>query len=80
MKRQGAKQASQVEGLALFLEEHPSFSPELRGEDAVVWGFRVGQCFLTPSEMERLIAIQPHFDAREAMLLLASPQTSARMR
>jgi hypothetical protein len=80
MKGRGTKQASHTEELALFLEGHPSFSPELRGEDAVVWGFRVGACFLTLGEMERLIATQPHFDARETTVLLAAPEPSARMR
>jgi hypothetical protein len=40
----------------------------------------VGGCFLTLAEMDRLIATQPRFDAREAALLLASPSPSARTR
>jgi hypothetical protein len=71
-------QASRLEEVALFLEEHPGFSPELRGEDAVAWAFRIGGCFLTFAEMETLIAVQPHFDAREARLLMASSNASAR--
>lgn len=73
MKRQATMQASQLEEFALFLEEHPGFSPALKGEDALVCGFRAGECLLTLAEMGRLIATQPHFDAREAALLLASP-------
>lgn len=80
MKCQGTKQTSQLEEFALFLEQHPGFSPELRGEDAVVWAFRVGGCLLTLAEMAKLIAIKPHFDAREATLLLASPSLSTRVR
>ena len=40
-------------------------------------GFRVGGCFLTLAEMERLLATRPHFDTREAALLLASPSGPA---
>jgi hypothetical protein len=80
MKRRGTEPASRLEEFALFLEDHPGFSPGLRGEDAVVCGFRVGGCFLTLAEMDRLIATQPRFDAREAALLLASPSPSARTR
>ncbi len=79
MKRQGLMQASRLEEVIRFLEEHPGFSPELRGEDAVVWAFRIGGCFLTLAEMERLIASQPHFDAREAALLMASASASSPM-
>ncbi len=77
MKRQGPMQASRLEEVALFLQEHPGFSPELRGEDAVAWAFRIGGCFLTLAEMQRLIAAQPHFDAREAALLMASSSAPA---
>jgi hypothetical protein len=31
MKRQATMQASQLEEFALFLEEHPGFSPALQG-------------------------------------------------
>jgi hypothetical protein len=72
MKPQGALQASQLEEFAL-LEEHPGFSPALKGEDAVVCDFHVGQCFLTQVE----IAAQAHFDARQAALLLGLPRASA---
>ncbi len=64
MKCQKAMQASQLEEVALFLEEHPGFSPELHGENAIVWGFRIGGCLLTLAEMARLVAAGPHFDAR----------------
>ena len=80
MKCQGTKQTSQLEEFALFLEEHPGFSPELRGEDAVVWAFRIGGCLLTLAEMARLVATQPHFNVREATSLLASPSLSTRTR
>ncbi len=78
MKRPGPPPASHLAEIVHFIEEHPGFSPELRGEDAVVWAFRIGGCFLTLAEMERLIATQPHFDAREAALLMASSSASAR--
>jgi hypothetical protein len=55
MKTLTAMRTSQVEKFALFLEEHPGFSPELVGDDAFVHGFRVGECFLSVDEMERLI-------------------------
>jgi hypothetical protein len=71
MKRQGTMQAHQIEKFALFLEEHPGFSPLLVGEDALVCGFQVGGSFLRIEEMERLIATQPQFDAQETAMLLA---------
>ncbi len=71
MKRYEAMQASQLEAAALFLEQHPGFSPDLLGPDAVVRGFRVGGCFLTISQMDRLIAAKPHFDIGSAALRIA---------
>jgi hypothetical protein len=44
--------------LALFLEEHPGFWPELVGEDALVCGFHVGGCSLTIDEMEKLVTTE----------------------
>ncbi len=55
MKTLTAMRRSQVEKFAPFLEEHPSFSPELFGENAHIYGFRVGKCVLSVDEMERLI-------------------------
>ena len=55
MKTPRAMQVSQIEKFALFLDEHPAFSPELMGDDAYVYGFRVGESFLSVSEMEKLI-------------------------
>jgi len=46
MKRQGRMQAHQLEKFASFLEDHPSFSPMLTGEDALVCGFQAGGSFL----------------------------------
>ncbi len=46
---------SRARKFARFLEEHPGFSPELWGDDATVYGFRVGDCFLSVDGMERLI-------------------------
>ena len=60
-----------LEQLVRFLEEHPGFSPLLEGEDAVVYGFQTGDCFLTLSEMEQLIGAEPRFDAQQTALLLA---------
>jgi len=71
MKRQETTQPSQLELSALFLDEHPGFSPELIGPDAVVRGFRVGGCFLTLAEMERLVTAKPHFDKSAVTLLMA---------
>ena len=79
MKRQATIQADHLEKFACFLEEHPGFSPELKGEDALACGFRIGECFLTIEEMDRLIAARPFLDAGAAALLLASPCPSARM-
>ncbi len=55
MKTLTAMRPSQVVKFALFLKEHPAFSPELIGDDAYVYGFRVGDCLLSVDEMERLI-------------------------
>ncbi len=78
MKRQGAMQARQLEPAALFLEEHPGFSPELQGPDAIVRGFRLGGCFITLAEMEGLIAVRPLFNASEAALLMARQELAWR--
>ena len=71
MKKHGIILAHRLEAFVRFLEEHPSFSPLLMGEDALVCGFQVGGSFLRIEEMERLIATQPRFDAQEAAMLLA---------
>jgi hypothetical protein len=71
MKKNQTLQVEQLEKFARFLEEHPSFSPMLIGEDADVYGFQVGECFLMIQEMEKLIATQAHFNPREAERLLA---------
>jgi hypothetical protein len=39
-------QAHQLETFARFLEEPPSFSPMLTGENALVCGFQAGGSFL----------------------------------
>jgi len=78
MKTLRAMQAIQLKKFALFLEEHPGFSPELMGENADVYGFRVGECLLSVDEMEKLIATQPQFDAQEAAMLLAPSVQNAR--
>jgi hypothetical protein len=66
-------QADQLKPFALFLEEHPGFSPLLMEESALVYGFQVGGCHLRIDEMERLIATRPRYDARQAALLLSAP-------
>lgn len=73
-------QAHQLEPFAQFLDEHPGFSPLLTGEDAVICGFQVGGCFLRVDEMERLIATCPHFNVRQAQLLMTVPAWSRRGR
>ena len=55
MKTLTAMRTSQLEKFALFLEQHPGFSPALFGENADVYGFRVGECVLSVDEMEQLI-------------------------
>ena len=55
MKTLAAMRPSQVVKFALFLEEHPAFSSELMGNDAYVYGFRVGESLLSVDEMERFI-------------------------
>ena len=55
MKTLTIMRTSQIEKFARFLEEHPGFSPELIGENAYVYGFRVGKSLLSVDEMERLI-------------------------
>ena len=57
--------ADQLETFAHFLEEHPSFSPLLFGEDALVCGFQVGQCLLCTDECQ---AGKVLVDPRSALL------------
>ena len=68
MKTLTAMRRNQAVKFALFLEEHPGFSPELIGDNAYVYGFSVGECLLSVDEMERLIdtPVEAH---------LALPQT-----
>jgi hypothetical protein len=80
MKTLRAMQACQLEKFARFLEEHPGFSPELMGENVYVYGFRVGECFLSVDEMERLIDTQVHFDARQAAPLRIPPPVTSKKR
>ena len=40
--------------LARFLDEHPGFSPLLTGADAILCGFRVGDCVLSIGEVQAL--------------------------
>jgi hypothetical protein len=70
METPGTLQAHQFEKFARFLAEHPGFSPLLMGPDALVCGFQVGGAYLAIAEMEKMMAIQPHFDAHDAALLL----------
>jgi len=68
MKTLTAMRTSQIRKFARFLEEHPGFSPELIGDNAYVYGFRVGKTLLSVDEMEGLIdaPLEAH---------LARPQT-----
>jgi len=68
MKTLTAMRTSQIGKIARFLEEHPGFSPKLVGENADVYGFRVGKTLLSVDEMEGLIdtPLEAH---------LARPQT-----
>jgi len=78
MKTQATMQPAQLEKFARFLEAHPGFYPELKEENAMVCGFRVGGCFLTIAEMDRFVSSQPLLPAREeaTLLLTAQPVTS----
>jgi hypothetical protein len=67
MKTLTAMRTGQLEKFARFLEEHPGFSPELIGDNAHVYGFRVGESVLPVAEMERLI--DTPVDAQSAALL-----------
>ena len=80
MKTLRAMQAGQMGKFARFLEEHPGFAPELMGENAHVYGFRVGECVLSVDEMESLIDTQVHFDSRQAALLRIPPPAISRRR
>jgi hypothetical protein len=44
----------QLEKFAWFLNEHPAFSPLLTGENALVYGFQIGNSCLGIGETERL--------------------------
>ena len=67
MRIVAAMGTSRVRKFARFLEEHPGFSPALWGDDAMVYGFRVGECFLSMDGMERLI--DTPVEAQAAVLL-----------
>ena len=67
MKTLTAMRTSQIGKFARFLDEHPGFSPELVGDNADVYGFRVGESLLSADEMERLI--DTPVDAAAAALL-----------
>ena len=64
--------AGQLEKLARFLEVHPGFYPELEEENGVIFGFRLGGCFLSVAEMDEFISTQPHFVPHQAALLLTA--------
>jgi hypothetical protein len=80
MKKRVTMQEDQLERFARFLEEHPGFSPLLMGEDALVAGFQMGTSGLEISEMEIIIAVQPHFDLQQAAVLLAPGEVLSRRR
>jgi hypothetical protein len=77
MKTLNAMRTSQFGKFARFLEEHPGFSPALFGENADVYGFRVGECLLSVDEMERLIDT-PVDAAAAALLQTLLPTTGKR--
>jgi len=54
MKTDGTNEAQRLRELAQFLEEHPGFSP-LFSDDAILCGFRVGDCDVSLPEMDLLI-------------------------
>jgi len=71
MQTAAIMRADQLERFAQFLDEHPGFAPLLQGEEAVIFGFQIGDCFLTLSEMDRLVGAEPRFDSAQAAVLLA---------
>jgi hypothetical protein len=77
MKTLTAMRTSQIGKFARFLDEHPGFSPELVGENADVYGFRVGESLLSVDEMERLIDT-PVDMAAAALLQTLLPTTAKR--
>ena len=62
-----------LEEAAQFLDDHPGFSPVLTGEDAVVCGFQVGECFLSIADMHWLSATHP--DSHVASLVAWSERS-----
>ena len=78
MKTLTAMRTSQIGKFARFLDEHPGFSPELIGENAYVYGFRVGESLLSVNEMERLI--DTSVDAAAAALLETLLPTTGKRR
>jgi len=56
VKKHEAAQGYPLEPFAQFLEEYPSLSPGVSGDDTAVDGFQVGGCFLTITDMEWLFA------------------------
>jgi hypothetical protein len=72
---QATMPVGQLEKFARFLEMHPGFYPELKEENGVISGFRVGGCFLSIGEMAEFMSTQPHFAPDEAALLLTTKAT-----
>jgi hypothetical protein len=56
-----------------FMDDHPGFSPVLSGDDAIICGFQVGECFLSIDEMHWLFATRP--DTHVPSLILWSERT-----
>jgi hypothetical protein len=55
MESANVMDAHQLGELARFLDDHPAFSPTFSSDDAILCGFRVGNCFVTMDEMEYLL-------------------------
>ena len=55
MKKHNTMNIHQLVKFAHFLGDHPSFAPLLTGEDLLVCGFQIGECFLSLAEMDWLI-------------------------
>jgi hypothetical protein len=71
MQQECFMRPNQLARFARFLDEHPDFAPLLIDENALVCGFQVGRSFLGIDDMETILATEPHFDRRQAALLLA---------
>ena len=72
MKNRHSMTGKQLGELVQFVEQHPGFSPQLTGEDAILCGFQIGECVLSLEQMEQLFFVPRN--ARLRTLLAASAE------